>query len=499
MLSTGTVYLRRWRALALVCEQRGTNAVSEKSERGRRGGAVRDGAVSQLVRESSQNRSSSLTPMIRASLTQKYCRSYTFDRRDATTARPSIREGNRLVARAGGRDMETTAAFSGLDCTDCGERFDATETTHQCPDCGGILDPAYDYDDIDLTREEVESRPFDGLWRYEELLPIPRERAVTMDEGTTPLIGCPELADELDVGRVFIKDEGRNPTGSFKDRGHALAVSAAREHGASDIALASAGNAGQSAAAYAARAGIRSHVFVPARSNFVNKAMINVHGGDMTVVPGRFSDAAAACADAMEESWYSTSSFKTPYRHEGKKTMLYEIAEQLNWRVPERIVYPTGGGVGLVGMHKGAKEFRELGLTDELPAMYAAQSSGCAPVVEAWNENRDVHEPWDTPDTICGGIEIPDPGASPLILDALSESEGGAVATSDEEILDSAITVAQHTGLEMGATCAAAASGAWQLAENGEFDADDTVVLLNTASGNKEDDILRSHLMGKGV
>ncbi|WP_010612173.1 pyridoxal-phosphate dependent enzyme, partial [Halococcus hamelinensis] len=261
-----------------------------------------------------------------------------------------------------------------------------------------------------------------------------------------------------------------------------------------------AGNAGQSAAAYAARAGLDSHVFVPSRASFVNKAMINVHGGDMNVVEGRFTDAAAACADAMEgEDWYSTSSFSTPYRHEGKKTMLYEIVEQLGWEVPDRVVYPTGGGVGLVGMHKGAKEFRDLGLIDGLPAMYAAQSSGCAPVVEAWERGSDRHDEWEVPDTICGGIEIPDPGASPLILDALRESDGGAVATPDDEILDSAITVAQHTGLEMGATCAAAASGAWELAEEGVFDDDDTVVLMNTATGNKEDDILRSHLMGKGL
>ncbi|WP_049999239.1 threonine synthase [Halococcus sediminicola] len=396
--------------------------------------------------------------------------------------------------------METTAAFDGLVCTDCGERFDPTAVTHECSDCGGVLDPNYEYDRIDIARDDLENRPFDGMWRYEELLPIPRESAVTMDEGTTPLVECPNLADELGVGRVLIKDEGRNPTGSFKDRGHALAVSAAREHGASDIALTSAGNAGQSAAAYAARAGLDSHVFVPSRANFVNKAMINVHGGDMNVIGGRFPDAAAACADAMEsEDWYSTSSFSTPYRHEGKKTMLYETIEQLDWDVPDGIVYPTGGGVGLVGMHKGAQEFEQLGLTDEIPALYAAQSSGCAPIVEAWEAGEDIHEPWDVPDTICGGIEIPDPGASPLILDALDESGGGAVATPDESILDSAITVAQHTGVEMGATCAAAASGAWDLAERGVFGADDTIVLMNTASANKEADILRSHLMGKGI
>jgi len=396
--------------------------------------------------------------------------------------------------------METTPAFAGLACTACGERFDASAVTGRCPDCGEILDPTYDYDAVDLDRATLADRPFDGLWRYEELLPFTREAAVTMGEGGTPLVPCPTLADELGVGEVYIKDEGHNPTGSFKDRGQTVAVTAAAQHGATDVSLATAGNAGQAAAAYAARAGLDSHVFVPARASFVNKATINVHGGDMHVVEGRIGDAGAAYEDAMaEESWHSVQTFVTPYRHEGKKTMLYEVVEQLDWTVPDRIVYPTGGGVGLVGMHKGATELRDLGLTDALPAMYAAQAEGCAPIVEAFEEGLERHEPWDVPDTICGGIEIPDPGASEWILDCLRESDGGAVATSDEDVLDSAVTVAQHEGLEMGVTCAAAASGAWALAREGEFDEDDTVVLLNTATGNKDADVVRSHLMGKGI
>jgi threonine synthase len=397
--------------------------------------------------------------------------------------------------------METTDAFVGLTCVDCGETFDAAETSHRCPDCDGVLDPEYDYDEIDLTREDLEARPFESMWRYEELLPFPKSAAVSMGEGATQLVECPNLADELGVGRILFKDEGRNPTGTFKDRGQTAAMTAAAQHGATDVALNSAGNAGQSASAYAARAGLDSHVFLPSRAGFTNKAMVNVHGGDMTIVEGRIGDAGGAYADAMEDhdDWYSVKTFVTPYRHEGKKTMLYEIVEQNDWEVPDAIVYPTGGGVGLVGMHKGAKELRDLGLIDEVPSMYAAQSSGCAPIVEAWEEGEEVHEVWETPDTICGGIEIPDPGASPLILDALEESDGGAVATSDDDILDSAVAVAQQEGLEMGATCAAAASGAWELARRGEFDEDDTVVLLNTGAGNKDDDVLRSHLMSKGI
>jgi threonine synthase len=397
--------------------------------------------------------------------------------------------------------METTEAFVGLTCVDCAETFDPETATHRCPDCGGILDPDYDYDSIDLSRSDLESRQLETMWRYEELLPFPREAAVTMDEGATPLVECPELADELEVGRVLLKDEGRNPTGTFKDRGQTAAVTAAVQHGATDVALNSAGNAGHAAAAYAARAGLDAHVFLPSRAGFTSKAMVNVHGGDLTVVEGRIGDAGAAYADAMDDhdDWYSVKTFVTPYRHEGKKTMLYEIVEQNDWEVPDAVVYPTGGGVGLVGMHKGATELRDLGLSDDLPSMYAAQSAGCSPVVDAWEEGRDVHEVWETPDTICGGLEIPDPGASPLILDALRESDGGAVATSDEDILDSAVTVAQHEGLSMGASSAAAASGAWELARRGEFSEDDTVVLLNTGSGVKDDDVLRSHLMGKGM
>ncbi|MFC7177255.1 threonine synthase [Halosegnis marinus] len=396
--------------------------------------------------------------------------------------------------------METTAAFVGLTCVDCGETFDAAEAPGRCPDCGGILDPDYDYDALDLTRETF-SGDGPGLWRYEQLMPFTREAAVTMDEGSTPLVEAPRLAEELGVGRVLIKDEGRNPTGTFKDRGQALAVTAAVGHDATDVALATAGNAGQAASAYAARAGLDSHVFVPSRASFINKAMINVHGGEMTVVEGRIGDAGAAYEDAFAEhdDWHSVKTFVTPYRHEGKKTMLYEIIEQMDWEVPDHVVYPTGGGVGLVGMHKAATELRDLGLTDDLPAMWAAQSEGCAPVVKAFDEGKEVHEAWEVPDTICGGIEIPDPGASPLILEALRESGGGAVATSDEEILDSAVTVAQHEGVEMGVTCSAAASGAWELSERGDFGEDDTVVLLNTGAGSKDADVIRSHLMSKGI
>ena len=399
--------------------------------------------------------------------------------------------------------METTAAFDGLSCVDCGSTFDAETTTHRCPDCDGILDPAYDYDAIDVTPTTLATRPAESMWRYAELLPFPRSAAVSLGEGATPLVECPSLADAMGVGRVLLKDEGANPTGTFKDRGQSVAMTAAREHGASDVALNSAGNAGQAAAAYAARAELDAHVYLPSRAGFTQKAMTEVHGADLTVTDpvggnSQIGDAGAAYATAMEAhpEWYSTKTFVTPYRHEGKKTMALELLEALDWEAPDAVVYPTGGGVGLVGMHKAAREARELGWTDELIPMYAAQAAGCAPVVDAYEAGADRHEPLgdDAIDTACNGIAIPDPGASHLILEAIRESDGGAVATTDDEILDAAIDVARAEGLEVGATCAAAASGAFALADSGEFGPDDTVVLLNTGAGNKDVDSLRAHL-----
>lgn len=397
--------------------------------------------------------------------------------------------------------METTEAFSGLECVDCNQTFNAERTTHRCPDCTGILDPTYDYNKINLTQNKLTDRPHKSMWRYEELLPFPKHTAVSMGEGNTALIKCPNLADAIGVDRVFLKDEGRNPTGTFKDRGQSAAITAAVQHGADHVALASAGNAGQAASAYAARAGLTSHAFLPERSGFTQKAMVEVHGGDLTVEnpmnrDSEIGDAGRALETKLNEhdDWYPVQTFVTPYRHEGKKTMAYEITEQLQWDVPDAIIYPTGGGVGLVGMHKAAKEFQKLGLCNDLPSMYAAQSSGCAPIVEAWNRGRTQHTPWNKVDTICGGIAIPDPGASSLILEAIQESDGGAVATPDEAILDAAIKVAQMEGLELTPTAAAAVSGAFRLAEKGEMGVDDTIVLLNTGTGNKDADVLRSHL-----
>jgi threonine synthase len=396
--------------------------------------------------------------------------------------------------------METTEAFAGLCCLDCGETHDPG-TVGRCPVCGGALDPVYDRDPAAVTRDTL-AADADGLARYADVLPFPEGALVTAGEGGTPLVEVPDLADELGVEAVYVKDEGRNGTGAFVDRGVALAVAAAREHGASEVALPSMGNGGQAAAAYAARAGLDSQAFVPSRVPFVNKAMVNVHGGDMSVVEGRYADARAAFEEARETGWHSLAPFETPYRHEGAKTLAYEVAADLGWTVPDAVVHPTGHGTGLVGLRTGGRELAEWGLVDDRPRLYAAQASGCAPIAAAWDDgpadDPGTPEPWDAPDTICGPLEIPDPAGGRYVLDALSATGGAAVATDDEAILEGAVALAE-AGVTMGATGGAAVGGARALADRGAFDGDDVVVLVNAVTGNKEADLLRSHLMSKGV
>ncbi|MFT4922430.1 MAG: threonine synthase [Haloarculaceae archaeon] len=393
--------------------------------------------------------------------------------------------------------MELSDAVATLDCLDCEATHDST-TRGRCPDCGGALTLTYEFD-ADLTRETFATDAGDGLARYADVLPFPADALVTAGEGGTPLLELPGLADELGVEAVYVKDEGCSTTGSVVDRGVALAVTAARARGATDVAAPSMGNGGQAVAAYAARAGLDSHAFVPSRVPFVNKAMVNVHGGEMSVVEGRYADAAGAFADALDgNDWHSIAPFATPFRHEGAKTLAYEIAAQLDWTAPDAIVHPTGHGTGVVGLRNGGDELTDLGLVDEQPRLYAAQASGCAPIASAWDAGASTPHAVDRPDTICGPLEIPDPGGGTHVLEAIEATDGGAVGTDDESILAGAVTLAE-AGVTMGATGGAAVSGAQVLADDGAFAADDVVVLVNPTSGNKEADLLRSHLMSRGI
>jgi threonine synthase len=390
-------------------------------------------------------------------------------------------------------------SFEGFDCTDCGQTVTDDGAT-RCPDCDGTLDATYDYESVDLTREDLADR--DGGWKHGELLPFVPEG---IGEGQTPLVEAPRLADELGVGRVLIKNEAHNPTGTVTDRGQALVAEAAARSEADTLALPTTGNGGQSAAAYAARAGLLSRVFVPSRTNFVNKAMINVHGGDMRVVEGRYGDAREAYESEREEmpaadreEWFPAGAFDSPYRHEGAKPLYYETVEQLDWEAPDAIVAPVGHGAVAAGLWKAAREFADLGLADDTPRIYAAQSDGCAPIVEAIDSGGDP-EPWEVPDTVVGSLEIPDPEGGLPAAEAVRASGGDGVAVDDQDALDSAATVAQHEGLEISIAAGVAAAGTWDLNDEGAFDEDDTVIIVNTGTGNKDADVVRSRLMSRGM
>lgn len=394
--------------------------------------------------------------------------------------------------------MEISSAVQGLACTECDGTVTPAETPPRCPDCGGVLRVTYDLDSVSLSGASLAEERFDGIARYERLLPFDRSALVTGDEGTTPLVDCPSLADELGVETVTVKDEGANPTGSVADRGLAVAVTAAAAVDATDVALPTTGAAGYSAAAYAARAGLDSHSFVPSRAVFGHKAMINVHGGDMSVVGGRYGDATEAFAEDADDEWYPVDA-TNPYRVEGAKTLAYELAEQTDFDCPDAVVYPTGEGVGLVGLGRGFDELAELGLVDDRPALYAAQAAECAPIAEAYEDGADDTAVWEVPDTICGGIEVADPPLGGQALAAVRETGGAAVGTSDGDAMESAVAVADAEGVGMAASAGPAASGAWELAEDGAFDDHESVALVNTMAASVEADVLRSHLMSKGI
>ncbi len=371
--------------------------------------------------------------------------------------------------------METTAAFDGFVCLDCGER---TEELGRCPDCGGRLDATYAEDPGDPTAE--------GVWNCNALLPVGPGDAGGTEPGGTPLLNCPDLAAETGVGAFHVKDEGRNPSGSIADRGQALAVAGAATAGAEALAIPTPGGSGQALAAHAARAGLESNSYVPTRAPFVNKAMVNVHGGDMRVVEGRYPDA----VEAFEgDEGHSTRPFDSPLVHEGAKTLLYEIAAEAD---PDHIVVPTGHGATLYGLSKASEE---LGVS---PALHAAQPTGCAPLVDAFESDGEV-EVWETPDTVCGAVEIPDPEGGDLALAAVRDSGGRAVAVEDRDAMGSAVTVAQHEGIGMSPASGVAAAAAWELAEDGHIAGDESVVVVNAAEATAAGDVLRSHLMGQGV
>jgi threonine synthase len=390
----------------------------------------------------------------------------------------------------------------GLGCGDCGAACDLSEPRSVCPACGRPLLARYDLAALRraLRREDL-ARAGTDLWRYRAVLPLaPGFDAVRLGEGGTPLLPLPALGRELGLGGLWIKAEAGNPTQSFKARGLALAVNGARAFGRDAIALPSAGNAGSAAAAYAAAAGMRCRIAVPEDTPEAFVVEQRALGAEVRLVPGTIADAGRVIAGwAPAPEWWNVATFKEPFRLEGKKTLGWEIAEQCGWTLPDVILYPTGGGTGLVGMWRAFLELLELGwIARRLPRLVAVQSAGCAPIVRAFADGAPRAEAWRDAATSASGLRVPSPFADTLILRALRDTGGTAVAVSEEELLDGMNALARAEGLfvcpEGGATLAALK----RLLASGGIAPRERVVVFDTGSGLKYLEAWRAALARRG-
>jgi threonine synthase len=377
--------------------------------------------------------------------------------------------------------------LSYLECTRCGGHFSAERPLNICPKDGGVLYARYDLAGLKgkLHREDLRGRVA-SLWRYAEVLPD--AQPVTLGEGFTPMVASRELPN------VFIKDEGLNPTGSFKARGVALAVTMARHYGLKKVAVPSAGNAGGALAAYAAVAGIEAHIFMPKDVPLANRMEAEYYGAQVTLVDGLISDCARMVAERKDkEGWFDVSTLKEPFRVEGKKTMGYEVAEQLEWKLPDAIIYPTGGGVGLIGMWKAFDEMEQLGwIGSERPKMVTVQAAGCAPIVNAWEAGKPASELWSGAETAAAGLRVPKAYGDYLILDILRRSGGAAVSATDDKIFAAVRHWASVEGVFAAPEGAASLVAYQKLRASGIFHAGDRVVLFNTGSAYKYLDVIEA-------
>lgn len=388
-----------------------------------------------------------------------------------------------------GKDGSLSGASTLIDllCTACGNRVAADRPQTVCPVCGKVLFATYDIERArqTLTPDSMVSRPR-GIWRFAELMPLQDpKQAVELGEGSTPLSPLPRLGAKYGIADLRVKDESLNPTGSFKARGLAAAVTRARELGCRNLAIPSAGNAGAALAAYAARAGLSAHVFVPKDTPRIIAAQCQAYGAHVYLVDGLISDAGRIVAEeAPAHGWFDVSTLKEPYRAEGKKTMGFEVAEQLGWTLPDVIVYPTGGGTGIIGMWKAFAELEAVGLIGQKrPRMIVVQSSGCAPMVRAFRSGTAHAERWQNADTVALGLRVPAAIGDYLILDAVRSSGGTAIEVSDDVILATMRDVAATEGFFVSPESAAAFAGAKQLRASGGIASDEHVVVFSTGSG----------------
>ncbi|MBI5945446.1 MAG: threonine synthase [Chloroflexi bacterium] len=383
-----------------------------------------------------------------------------------------------------------TSFLVNLTCSNCGKTFSAEAVQTYCADCNSPLISNYDLNSARayLDRDELKTCP-KGMWRWHELLPVfDSQNMVTLGEGDTPLLKIPQTGNRLGLSNLFVKDESGNPTASFKARGLSAAISKAKELGVKKVIIPTAGNAGGAMAAYAARAGMSALIYMPKDTPIANMVESRMCGAEVILVDGLISDAAKLANEkARAEGWFDLSTFKEPYRMEGKKVMGYELAESFNWTLPDVILYPTGGGTGLVGMWKAFNELEELGWLDDKkrPRMVSVQADGCAPVVKAFNSGASSCDFWQGAQTTASGLRVPKSFADRLILADIRASEGTAIAVSDAAILTAQKTLAAQEGIfaaPEGAACLAALE---ELINQKWVKPDERIVLFNTGSGLK--------------
>ena len=388
-----------------------------------------------------------------------------------------------------------------LECSSCHREYEARRVHNVCTECGKPLFVRYDLKRISkfLTRQTLYARRAD-IWRYREVLPVRREdNIVTLGEGWTPLHHARHLGDTLGMGELYVKDESLNPTQSFKARGMAVAVSMARELGLKKLAAPSAGNAAGALAAYCAAAGMQAYIFMPRDTPRANVIECEVAGANVTLIDGLITDCGAEIARRKEsEGWFDVSTLKEPYRVEGKKTLGYEIAEQSAWALPDVIVYPTGGGTGLVGMWKAFDEMQELGwIGDKRPRMISVQAAGCAPIVRAFDKGERSAEEVRGAETMASGLRVPKAIGDFLILDAIRESGGSAISVTDDELIAGARELARREGIFAAPEGGACVPALRKLIERGKIQPGERVVLFNTGSGIKYLDLFDSELKAR--
>ena len=380
---------------------------------------------------------------------------------------------------------------SHVECTVCGAHHDPHRTLTVCEKCGQMLAVRYDLNRVAaaVTKEELATRP-PGMYRLRELTPLDTDEApVTLGEGGPPLLPLPRLAAHLGLGRLWAKDEGQNPTGTFKARGLGMAITRARTLGATGFVIPSAGNAGGAAAVYGARAGLPVVVIVPRGTPPAAIAEAQIAGAHVFTLEGSIATAGKICAKvAPLLKWFDLSTLKEPYRLEGKKTMGLELAEQLEWRMPDVLLYPTGGGTGLVGIPKGYEELRGMSwISGDLPRFFAVQAEGCAPVVKAFNDHAETTAAWENPTTHAAGLRVPSPFAGRQMLKLLRDSRGGAVAVSEKEIQDAQRLLARVEGIWTAPEAAALVASLEKLRDARTVSRDAEIVLVFTGAGIKND------------